>query len=193
MYNAGFVVFTIASILLSFDPYQGTHGALWLIGWRFLQAVGGSMLMANSAAILTDAFPAEQRGMAMGINQIMALSGQFIGLVAGGLLAAWILGHSDRFAAVVARRPIVDFTLMAERAAPWMGALPWDNPDRYVKHSPIYFAGNWKTPTLVLAGEHDAQADEFYSALELRKVKSVMVNGAAIIGASVGALVYRVP
>jgi MFS family permease len=89
MYNAGFVVFTIASILLSFDPYQGAHGALWLIGWRFLQAVGGSMLMANSAAILTDAFPAERRGFALGTNQIAALAGMFIGLVAGGLLAAW--------------------------------------------------------------------------------------------------------
>jgi len=89
MYNAGFVVFTIASVLLSFDPYQGTHGALWLIGWRFLQAVGGSMLMANSAAILTDAFPAERRGFALGTNQIAALAGMFIGLVAGGLLAAW--------------------------------------------------------------------------------------------------------
>jgi MFS family permease len=89
MYNAGFVVFTIASILLSFDPYQGAHGALWLIGWRFLQAIGGSMLMANSAAILTDAFPAERRGFALGTNQIAALAGMFIGLVAGGLLAAW--------------------------------------------------------------------------------------------------------
>jgi MFS family permease len=89
MYNAGFVVFTIASILLSFDPYRGAHGALWLIGWRFLQAVGGSMLMANSAAILTDAFPAERRGFALGTNQIAALAGMFIGLVAGGLLAAW--------------------------------------------------------------------------------------------------------
>jgi len=89
MYNAGFVVFTIASILLSFDPYEGGHGALWLIGWRFLQAVGGSMLMANSAAILTDAFPASQRGFALGTNQIAALAGMFIGLVAGGLLAAW--------------------------------------------------------------------------------------------------------
>jgi MFS family permease len=89
MYNAGFVVFTIASILLSFDPYQGTHAALWLIGWRFLQAVGGSMLMANSAAILTDAFPPERRGFALGTNQIAALAGMFIGLVAGGLLAAW--------------------------------------------------------------------------------------------------------
>jgi MFS family permease len=89
MYNAGFVVFTIASVLLSFDPYQGAHGALWLIGWRFLQAVGGSMLMANSAAILTDAFPAERRGFALGTNQIAALAGMFIGLVAGGLLAAW--------------------------------------------------------------------------------------------------------
>jgi MFS family permease len=89
MYNAGFVVFTIASILLSFDPYQGTHAALWLIGWRLLQAVGGSMLMANSAAILTDAFPPERRGFALGTNQIAALAGMFIGLVAGGLLAAW--------------------------------------------------------------------------------------------------------
>src|SRR6202023_1279940 len=66
MYNAGCVVFTIASVLLSFDPFQGTHGALWLIGWRFLQAIGGSMLMAESTAILTDAFPAERRGFALG-------------------------------------------------------------------------------------------------------------------------------
>jgi MFS family permease len=89
IYNAGFAVFTIASILLSFDPFDGGHGALWLIGWRILQAVGGSMLTANSAAILTDAFPADKRGFALGINQVAGLAGQFIGLVAGGLLAAW--------------------------------------------------------------------------------------------------------
>ena len=88
IYNAGFVVFTVASILLSFDPFTGQSGALWLIGWRLLQALGGSMLTANSAAILTDAFPAEQRGFALGINQVAGISGQFIGLVAGGLLAA---------------------------------------------------------------------------------------------------------
>jgi MFS family permease len=87
IYNAGFAVFTVASILLSFDPYDGGHGALWLIGWRVLQAVGGSMLTANSAAILTDAFPADQRGFALGINQVAGLAGMFIGLVAGGLLA----------------------------------------------------------------------------------------------------------
>ena len=75
IYNSGFVVFTVASILLSFDPFTGGHGALWLIGWRLLQAVGGSMLMANSAAILTDAFPAEQRGFALGTNQIAGLAG----------------------------------------------------------------------------------------------------------------------
>jgi MFS family permease len=88
-YNLGFVVFTAASVLLSFDPFQGGHGALWLIGWRLLQAIGGSMLMANSAAILTDAFPSSQRGLALGTNQIAGLAGQFVGLVAGGLLAAW--------------------------------------------------------------------------------------------------------
>ncbi|MEU8791322.1 MFS transporter [Streptomyces sp. NPDC048643] len=89
IYNAGFAVFTFASILLSFDPFDGGHGAMWLIAWRVLQAVGGSMLTANSAAILTDAFPEEQRGFALGINQVAALAGMFIGLVAGGLLATW--------------------------------------------------------------------------------------------------------
>jgi MFS family permease len=89
VYNLGFTVFTIASVMLSFDPFDGRHGALWLIGWRVLQAIGGSMLVANSAAILTDAFPPERRGFALGFNQVAALAGQFIGLVAGGLLAAW--------------------------------------------------------------------------------------------------------
>jgi MFS family permease len=89
IYNAGFAVFTVASVLLSFDPFDGGHGAMWLIGWRVLQAVGGSMLTANSAAILTDAFPEEQRGFALGINQVAGLAGMFIGLVAGGLLSAW--------------------------------------------------------------------------------------------------------
>jgi MFS family permease len=88
IYNAGFAVFTVASLLLSFDPFSEGRGALWLIGWRFLQAVGGSMLTANSAAILTDAFPSDQRGFALGINQVAGLSGMFIGLVAGGVLAA---------------------------------------------------------------------------------------------------------
>jgi MFS family permease len=89
IYNLGFVVFTLASIGLSFDPFQGTHGALWLIGWRFVQAFGGSMLMANSAAILTDAFPEGKRGTALGINQVAGISGQFVGLLIGGLLSAW--------------------------------------------------------------------------------------------------------
>jgi MFS family permease len=89
IYNLGFVVFTAASISLSVDPARGAAGAIWLIAWRFVQATGGAMLMANSTAILTDAFPVEQRGMALGINQIVGLSGQFVGLVAGGVLAAW--------------------------------------------------------------------------------------------------------
>ena len=96
--------------------------------------------------------------------------------VRGGLLAAWILGHSDKFAAVVAHRPIVDFTLAGRRAAAWMGAMPWDDPEQYTRHSPIYFAAQWKTPTLLLAGDPDPQSDEFYAALQERKVKSAMVR-----------------
>jgi EmrB/QacA subfamily drug resistance transporter len=87
MYNAGFLIFTIASILLSLTPFTGSQGALWLIGFRIVQGVGGALLLANSTAILTDAFPATQRGMAMGINMVAAIAGQFIGLVVGGLLA----------------------------------------------------------------------------------------------------------
>ncbi len=89
IYNLGFVVFTVASIGLSLDPLTGGGGALWLIGWRVAQAFGGAMLMSNSAAILTDAFPANRRGMALGVNQIAGISGQFVGLLLGGLLAAW--------------------------------------------------------------------------------------------------------
>jgi MFS family permease len=89
LYNLGFVIFTLASIALSLDPMSGGGGALWLIGWRVVQAVGGAMVFANSTAILTDAFPARQRGMALGINQVAAIAGSFIGLVLGGVLAEW--------------------------------------------------------------------------------------------------------
>jgi MFS family permease len=89
IYNAGFAIFSLTSIILSLDPFTGGGGALWLIGWRVLQAVGGAMLMANSAAIITDAFSAKQRGMALGVNIVSALAGSFIGLVAGGVLAEW--------------------------------------------------------------------------------------------------------
>jgi EmrB/QacA subfamily drug resistance transporter len=87
IYNAGFVVFTIGSIALAFDPYQGGAGAMWLIIWRLVQGIGGAMLFANSTAILTDAFPANKRGMALGINQVAAIAGSFIGLIVGGLLS----------------------------------------------------------------------------------------------------------
>jgi MFS family permease len=87
MYNAGFAVFTVASIGLSLTPHTGSAGAMELIGMRVVQGIGGALLMANSTAIITDAFPVAQRGMAMGINMIAAMAGSFVGLVAGGLLA----------------------------------------------------------------------------------------------------------
>lgn len=89
IYNAGFLIFTLTSVILSLDPFHGGSGALWLIGWRIVQAVGGAMLMANSAAILTDAFPARQRGMALGVNMVAGIAGSFLGLVLGGALVTW--------------------------------------------------------------------------------------------------------
>jgi MFS family permease len=87
MYNAGFLVFTAASIALAFTPGVGSAAALELIALRIVQGVGGALLMANSMAILTDAFPVRERGMALGINQVAALAGSFLGLLIGGLLA----------------------------------------------------------------------------------------------------------
>jgi len=86
MYNLGFAVFAAFSVLLSLTWMHGTAAAWWLIGMRVLQGVGGAMLMANSGAILTDAFPHNQRGLALGLNQVAAIAGSFIGLVLGGVL-----------------------------------------------------------------------------------------------------------
>jgi EmrB/QacA subfamily drug resistance transporter len=87
LYNLGFAVFTIGSILLSIIPNQGDAGAIELIIFRIIQGIGGAFLFANSAAILTDAFPSNERGKALGINQIAFLAGSLIGLVLGGVLA----------------------------------------------------------------------------------------------------------
>jgi MFS family permease len=86
MYNLGFAVFTVFSILLSVDWMHGIPGTVWLIAMRIFQGVGGALLFANSSAILTDAFPATQRGLALGVNQVAAIGGSFIGLILGGLL-----------------------------------------------------------------------------------------------------------
>jgi acylaminoacyl-peptidase len=103
--------------------------------------------------------------------------------VVGGLLAAWAIGHTDRFAAAVARRPITDWATEVARspegyyrAAAWMGAMPWDNPQQYATHSPLSFAQNFKTPTLVIAGENEPQSEALYFALQSRKVESELVR-----------------
>src|SRR5581483_2276008 len=87
MYNLGFAIFAVGSILLWLTPGTGNTGALELILFRLVQGVGSGFLFANSTAILTDAFPPNQRGLAMGINQIAAILGSVIGLILGGILA----------------------------------------------------------------------------------------------------------
>jgi MFS family permease len=87
IYNLGFVIYTAASLLLAVDWMTGQAGALYLVVLRIVQGVGGACLLANAAAIITDAFPTNQRGMALGINNIVGVSGMFVGLILGGLLA----------------------------------------------------------------------------------------------------------
>jgi EmrB/QacA subfamily drug resistance transporter len=89
LFNLGFLIFTIASIACALVPSSGSAGALELIAMRIVQGVGGAMLTANSTAIITDAFPADRRGFALGVNQVAALAGSFAGLVIGGVLSEW--------------------------------------------------------------------------------------------------------
>jgi MFS family permease len=89
LFNLGFLIFTIAAGACALVPNGGSSGAIELIVLRLIQGVGGAMVTANSTALLTDAFPATQRGLALGINQVAALAGSFLGLVVGGLLAEW--------------------------------------------------------------------------------------------------------
>ncbi|MDP8979182.1 MAG: S9 family peptidase [Acidobacteriota bacterium] len=106
----------------------------------------------------------------------------------GGLLTAWIIGHTDRFAAAVSQYPVTNWITQAgtadggyTHAALWMKSMPWDNPQQFMDHSPIFFAKNFKTPTMVLTGEADlrtpmAQSEELYFALKARKVPAVLIR-----------------
>ena len=100
MYNTGFAIFTLFSILLSVTWLHGRDAALFMIVMRLMQGVGGAFIMANTAAILTDAFPPTQRGLALGTNMVAAIAGSFIGLVLGGILGPstgdWCSGSRSR-------------------------------------------------------------------------------------------------
>ena len=89
LYNLGFAIFTVGSILLFLTPSTGDAGAIELIAFRIIQGVGAAFLFSNSGAIITDAFPANERGKALGINQLAFLAGSLIGLVLGGVLAVF--------------------------------------------------------------------------------------------------------
>jgi dipeptidyl aminopeptidase/acylaminoacyl peptidase len=106
----------------------------------------------------------------------------------GGLLTAWTIGHTDRFAAAVSQYPVTDWITQAgtadggyTHAALWMKTLPWDDPKQFIEHSPIFFAKNFKTPTMVITGEADrrtpiAESEELYFALKAQKVPAVLVR-----------------
>ena len=128
VYNLGFAVFTVASVLLSLTWMKGHAAALYIIGMRLVAGVGGAMLSANSSAIVTDAFPAEQRGFALGINTVAAIAGAFIGLMAGGVLApiAWRLVFVvsvpfSLFGTVWAYRHLVELSPRRPHRMDWWG------------------------------------------------------------------------
>jgi EmrB/QacA subfamily drug resistance transporter len=89
LYNLGFAIYTLGSLLLYLTPSKGNLGALELILFRVVQGIGAAFIFSNSAAILTDAFPTNERGKALGLNQVAILAGSILGLVIGGVLATY--------------------------------------------------------------------------------------------------------
>ncbi len=87
MYNLGFAIYTVSSLLLTVTWMSGREAAMYLVLMRVVQGVGAAFLVGTSPAILTDAFPPHQRGLALGLNSVAGISGAFIGLVLGGVLA----------------------------------------------------------------------------------------------------------
>ena len=152
IYNLGFIVFTIAAIALSFDPFHLGGGAMWLIGWRVVQGVGGAMLMAASSAILTDAFPANQRGMALGVNMVAAVAGSFLGLLIGGVLSEWdwraifwvgvpvgILGT------IWSLRSLKELGVRTPGKLDWAGSLTFGvGPDRTADRHHLWHSALWR-------------------------------------------------
>jgi len=130
IYNLGFVVFTIGSLMCALTPSEGTTGAIELIVFRMVQGVGAACLFANSIALLTDAFPANQRGFSMGINQIAFIAGNLVGVVLGGILAAinWRLDFLisvpvGLFGTVWAFRALHEIGTRKAQPLDWMGNL----------------------------------------------------------------------
>ena len=150
MYNLGFAWFTLGAILLSVVWSNGSTGALELVILRMFQAVGGALLMANSAAIITDAFPAEQLGFALGMNMVAAIFGSFLGILVGGLLSQvgwrWVFLANvpiGVFGTVWAYLKLKEIGVRIKAKIDWLGNLdfcrpawPWSSPASPTASSP---------------------------------------------------------
>ena len=163
MYNLGFVIYTAASLFLTIDWMTGHEGALWLLVWRIVQGVGGAFLVGNSGAILTDAFPTHQRGLALGINNVAGISGTFIGLVIGGILAPinWRLVFlisvpTGIFGTIWAYKRLHDLSERTKQPIDWAGNLTFAVGLVLVMVGVTYgiqpYAGHplgWSNPTVI--------------------------------------------
>ena len=130
MYNLGFAIFTVGSLLCAITWGSGSAGAIELILFRVIQATGGAFLFANSAAILTDAFPENQRGMALGLNQVAGIAGTFLGIIVGGLLAEvgwrWVFLFNVPIGAagtIWAYRTLREIGIRKSEPIDWLGNL----------------------------------------------------------------------
>ncbi|MBV9506378.1 MAG: S9 family peptidase [Acidobacteriia bacterium] len=184
-------------ILDTLDPPGAMFGAEFSLRAQILAARGFVVLRVNPRGsagygeqfgnLLPSRFPGDDfEDLMRGLDYVTSKGyvNETQIMIAGGLGAAWAIGHTDRFAAAVITQPISDWTTDIatrpdgmRRAALWMRAMPWENAEQYVRRSPLFSAGNFKTPTLILAREHDdPESDELYFALRAKQVDSALVR-----------------
>jgi dipeptidyl aminopeptidase/acylaminoacyl peptidase len=171
------------------DDPRGMYGAEFHLRQQIFASAGYVVLCANPRGtpgygeefghLLRTRFPGDDADdLLRGVDHVIKLGyidEKRVG-VTGGMVAAWLIGHTDRFTGAVLRRPLVDWAGDIARAVQSLGVLPWDDPELYTKRSPIYSSGTIRTRTLIIAGDRDAQSEQMYYALQVRKVESRLMR-----------------
>jgi len=183
---------------------HGMYGVGFNFGWQNHAAEGYVVLYTNPRGssgygsafgnAIKYAYPSKDYDDLMrGVDEVIARGyidtrNLFVyGCSGGGVLTAWIVGHTDRFAAASSNCPVIDWiSFVGSTDGPpyWYSNFkkhPWEDPTEHLQRSPLMYVGNVKTPTMLMTGELDlrtpiSQTEEFYEALKIRRVPTAMVR-----------------
>ena len=177
-FSTDYQLFASAGYAVLFPNVRGSTG----YGQAFADGIEKTYPTPNEKDLMASVDAAVAAGIADPDNLFVT------GGSGGGLLTAWLTGHTDRFKAAAVQKPVINWTsqVLVADGVPffgryWVGKQPWEDPDTYWKRSPLSLAGKVRTPTLVIVGGEDlrtpvSEAEQWYSALRLQGVPSALIK-----------------